>query len=84
MWGSSDAIGWEKIAILAKPVSNESRKSVGWNIDPGSVRKLADGRYVGVTSFGFSSGGERFRKRELYEVFLSRDAKRLQAYAASF
>ena len=80
MWGSNDAIHWDKIqifdAIEGYAVEGEAivrRRS----IDPNSITPLGNGEFVALCSLGHRASGTVKRRLQLYEVFLGEDGRTL-------
>ena len=80
MWGSNDAIHWDKLQIFD---SIESYAVEGNRIvrrramDPDSIMDLGGGEHVAICSMGYRSSGGRARMLEFYEIYLADDGKTL-------
>jgi len=76
LWGSDDAINWEKLHVL-EPIEGQSveddRMIIWHELDPNSINELPDGGYVAICGVGNRASGNAARFVELYEVYLAAD-----------
>ncbi len=76
LWGSDDAIQWERLNVL-KPIEGngvpEDKLLIWHEMDPLSIRKINDNEYVGICAVGNRASGPAKRISELYEVYLGAD-----------
>lgn len=80
MWGSHDAIHWEKLEVMRPgegQVIEEGMQLIWHLIDPNSITRLGNGEYVAICSGGSPAAGAMARVSELYEIFLADDGRTL-------
>jgi len=81
IWGSDDAISWERLDILTPieglAVDDEDMILIWHEIDPDSIRPLGNGEFVAIAGVGSRASGGVARITELYEIFLAGDGRTL-------
>lgn len=81
MWGSNDAIKWDKRHIFTPKegfAMKEKDLIMIWHeINPNAVEKIGDDEYVLISAGGNPAYGGSARTVKLFEIFLAGDGKKL-------
>jgi len=81
IWGSNDAIQWDRLDILTPieglAVEDDDMILIWHEIDPDSIRSVGNGEFVAITGVGNRASGGVARITELYEIYLGEDGRTL-------
>jgi hypothetical protein len=82
IWGSNDAIQWDRLDILDPiqgfAVPKDDMELIWHEIDPTSITRLDDDEYIAICGVGTRASGGVARVTELYEIFLGADGRTLK------
>ena len=77
MWGSDDAIKWDKIKVLTPKegfAMEDDKLIMIWHeINPNAVERIGEDEYVLLSAGGNRASGGRARVVKLFEIFLAGD-----------
>ena len=82
IWGSDDAIQWNRLDILDPipgfAVPSDDMELIWHEIDPASITQLDEDEYIAICGVGTRASGGVARITELYEIFLGADGRTLK------
>jgi hypothetical protein len=81
LWGSNDAIKWDKLHIFTPiegyAMSDPNLIMIWHEINPNAVEKIGEDEYVLLSAGGNRASGGKARTVKLFEIFLAGDGKTL-------
>lgn len=81
MWGSNNAIKWDKLHMFTPKegfaMKDKSLIMIWHEINPNAVQKIGDDEYVLISAGGNRASGGNSRFVKLFEIFLAGDGKNL-------
>ena len=81
MWGSNDALKWDKLHVFTPreglAMKDDDLIMIWHEINPNAVEKIGEDEYVLISAGGNRASGGEARVVKLFEIFLAGDGKTL-------